>query len=247
MIKYKSTGTNEEQHVKQAASYAAYLLRARPDLISTLGLLVNSDALVFLICNACGTKKLQLKDRADYEPLLKAVVKYLNDGQPGARERTLERTRDQDNGAIRFNITCQDDRTLELARLHYSTDPFGRRSHVFICDDDSNGVLVRWVVKDQYVGRKRRWTEQEILEAIHQDKPYPAVVRLEFWYHVDGSRCGDRIKARMGTTDYGTSFMDLATPRQVLYAIYDLLEGMWFHCIFHAHSHFFYSHSRALC
>lgn len=51
-VEYKSTKKNGEQHIKQAASYVAYLLSVRPNLISTLGLLVSSDDLVFLICKS---------------------------------------------------------------------------------------------------------------------------------------------------------------------------------------------------
>jgi len=55
------------------------------------------------------------------------------------------------------------------------------------------------VIKEQRVRSTILWTEKEI--------------------------SAGQSKVRIGLLDKGTSFMDIDTPRKVLYALYDLLEG----------------------
>ncbi|KAF7760346.1 hypothetical protein Agabi119p4_11022 [Agaricus bisporus var. burnettii] len=90
-IQFHSAGKSREQRVEQAVSYVSDLLRARPDLVSAFGLLVEVNSLDFFICNINGIKKLSLSNAHDYLPLLSAIVKYLNDGQTKNRDSTLSR------------------------------------------------------------------------------------------------------------------------------------------------------------
>ncbi|KAF9453903.1 hypothetical protein P691DRAFT_790331 [Macrolepiota fuliginosa MF-IS2] len=214
-IEFHSAGRSLQDRTTQAASYAAYLLAARPDLISTLGLLVNDNDLIFFICDACGICQLQLQDR--------------DDGQLNAREGSLDRTKIEGDDRIYFDIKMFKDsefnKKLHATRLHYSSDPFGKRAHVYMHTESEGGkVLANYVIKDQYIRHHRRWTEKDLLESIHKNGAYPAVVRMIFWGTVPKVKCGDRVKVRIGMSDHGTSFMELDTPRKVLYAIYDLLE-----------------------
>jgi hypothetical protein len=224
-IEFHSAGKSYEKRWKQAITYALYLLEARPDLVSALGLLVESDSLEFFLCNAHGVWKLSLSEKEDYLPLLRAVLSYLNEGQGENCDSTL--SREKFNNEILFNVSVPNGSTLTRytgCSLRYSHDPFGRRPTVFIYDPE-NGVNAIRVIKDQYIRKNRRWTEKDILEKIHADDAYPAVVTMCFFGEIAKARCGDRIRVRICLQDYGTDFLSLKTPREVIYALYDLLEG----------------------
>ncbi|EKM79814.1 hypothetical protein AGABI1DRAFT_25672, partial [Agaricus bisporus var. burnettii JB137-S8] len=73
--------------------------------------------------------------------------------------------------------------------------------------------------------------EKELLEKIHKDGTYPAVVRMCLFREIPRAECGNRIRVRICLQDYGTDFLSLETPRDMIYALYDLLEvtrGLYF-------------------
>ncbi|XP_006456308.1 hypothetical protein AGABI2DRAFT_122217 [Agaricus bisporus var. bisporus H97] len=100
-IRFHSAGKSHEQRVDQAVSCVSHLLRARPDLVSALGLLVEVNSLEFFFCNASRIKRLSLSNAHDYLPLLSAIIKYLNDGQTKNRDSTLSRVPD----TVSFNVS----------------------------------------------------------------------------------------------------------------------------------------------
>src|SRR5262249_51162738 len=114
--------------------------------------------------------------------------------------------------------------TYRSCSLHYSHSPFGRRSNVFVYQPKNDVTRIR-VIKYQYMRSNRRWSEKDILAKIHAKGIYPAVVRMCFFDEITQARCGDRIRVRICLQDYGTDFLSLKTPRDVIYALYDLLEG----------------------
>jgi len=71
--------------------------------------------------------------------------------------------------------------------------------------------------------RRKHWKEKIILNKIHQRGAYPGVVRAGFFDRHPTS--AGRSKTRIGLLDKGTTFMEIDTPRKVIYALYDLLEG----------------------
>ncbi|KAF7776610.1 hypothetical protein Agabi119p4_5003 [Agaricus bisporus var. burnettii] len=100
-MKYHSAKKTREQCLKEAATYVAYLLKARPDLISALGLLADPDSFDFLFCNATGIYKLSLSNEAAYMPLLSVVLRYLNGHQNQNVDSTLVRVR----GSVLFDVS----------------------------------------------------------------------------------------------------------------------------------------------
>jgi hypothetical protein len=230
-MEFHSSGKSYEQRQKQAVTYVLYLLEARPDLVSALGLLVERDGLDFFFCNADEIKKLSLTRKEDFMPLLRAIISYLNEGQTKNCDSTLCRRK----GEVLFNVSVPNGSTslgasagpltfYESCFLRYSHDPFGRRPSVFIYEPKNNVAAIR-VIKDQYIRKSRRWSEKDILTKIHANGTYPAVVRMCFSGEITKARCGDRIRVRICLQDYGTDFLSLKTPRDVIYALYDLLEG----------------------
>jgi hypothetical protein len=230
-IGYHSSGKTHERCLKKVATYVMYLLEARPDLVSALGLLVERDHIDFFFCNVEEINRLSLSKEEDYIPLLSAVMKYLNGGQKKNLDSTLSRV----PGTVLFDVSVPNgstslgavggpQTTYPSCSLRYAHDPFGRRPSVFIYEPKNNVAAIR-VIKDQYIKKNRRWTEKDILDKIHADGTYPAVVRMCIFGKITEATCGDRIRVRICLQDYGTDFLSLKTPRDVVYAPYDLLEG----------------------
>jgi len=77
--------------------------------------------------------------------------------------------------------------------------PFGRGANIFVTQAMNGDSPVR-VIKEQWVRSTIRGTEKEILDTIHQGSVYGT--DWIFWLRPD-----------------------IGTPRKMLYALYDLLEG----------------------
>jgi len=218
-VEFHSSGKSFNDRRCQAHSYAAYLLAARPDLESTLGILVEKDCMIVFICNSSGTKEIKVQ-KPDCPSVLATIVKYLNEGQSKACAGSIIRTTADDHRAT-FTL-CTSGGTFENCTLNRVGYPFGRRTNIFVTQAIDGDSPVR-VIKEQRVRSTVRWTEKEILDRIHQGGAYPGVVRTKF-FDQDLTSAG-RFKVQIGLLDKGTSFMDIDTPRKVLYALYDLLEG----------------------
>lgn len=218
-VEFHSSGKSFDVRRCQTHSYAAYLLAARPDLESTLGILVEKDCMIVFICTSSGTKEVKVQ-KLDCPSVLATTVKYLNKSQPKARAGRITRTMADDH---RVAFTLRTNRGIfkscTLSTVGY---PFGRRTNIFVTQTMDGDSPVR-VIKEQRVRSTIRWTEKEILDTIHQGGAYPGVVRTVF-FDQDLISAG-RSKVRIGLLDKGTSFIDIDTPRKVLYALYDLLEG----------------------
>ncbi|KAF7775674.1 hypothetical protein Agabi119p4_4067 [Agaricus bisporus var. burnettii] len=229
-IKYHSARKTREQRLEQAADYVAYLLNARPDLISALGLLVEPDSLDFFFCNVGGIYKLSLSNKVEYMPLLSAVLRYLNGRQKKNLDPTLVRVQGSSlfdvsfpNASTSLGVTKGQATTYPACVLHYSHKPFRCRASILIYKPATDVTAIR-VIKDQYIKKNRRWDEKQILAKIHANGSYPAVVRMCFVDEIMQARCGDHIRVRVCLQDYGTDFLSLKTPRDMIYALYDLLE-----------------------
>ncbi|EKM79815.1 hypothetical protein AGABI1DRAFT_127502 [Agaricus bisporus var. burnettii JB137-S8] len=229
-IKYHSAKKTRKQRLEQAADYVAYLLNARPDLISALGILVEPDSLDFFFCNVGGIYKLSLSNKAEYMPLLSAVLRYLNGRQKKNLDTTLVRVQGSSlfdvsfpNASTSLGVSKGQATTYPTCFLHYSHKPFRCRASIFIYKPATDVAAIR-VIKDQYIKKHRRWDEKQILAKIHANGPYPAVVRMCFADEIMQARCGDHIRVRICLQDYGTDFLSLKTPRDMIYALYDLLE-----------------------
>jgi hypothetical protein len=230
-IGYCPAGKSREKCLEEVISYVGYLLEARPDLVSALGLLLEPESFSLLLCNADEIKKLTVSTAEDYFPLLLAVMKYLNGGQ----EKNLDATLSRESDPSLFNVAVPSGvaplggpetewtiyKSCTLCRSHV---PFGRRSSVFKYQPNNDVTAIR-VIKDQYISKNHRWTEKDILDKIHASGTYPAVVRMCFAGTIPEAGCGDRIRVRIALQDYGTDFLSLKTPRDAIYALHDLLEG----------------------
>jgi hypothetical protein len=134
------------------------------------------------------------------------------------------------NEAPTFNIKLPETDYLNCT-IHSAGTAFGRRTIIFTCPDSEV------VIKEQYIETTRRFEEGLILAKIHQNGTFPGVVRAvrpasptnqsEKELIVEG-RGSERRKTRVVLLDKAPSIMDAKTPREVLVAMYDLLESEFF-------------------
>jgi len=147
-------------------------------------------------------------------------VKYLNNGQLNVRASHIIKTVSPD-GRATFTLNSGGGTFMDCT-LGTGGYPFGCRTNIFITKEMSGDSLV-CLIKEQWIRSTLRWTEKEILDTIHQSGTYPGVVRAKF-FHQHLASTG-QYKTRIGLLDTGTNFMDIETPRKVIYALYDFLEG----------------------
>ena len=218
-IEFHSSGGSFDERRQRAHSYAANLLADRPDLDSTLSILVEDHCMIIFICNSSGTKEVSIKE-SDCSSALRAIVKYINEGQLNTCASDIDRTMSADNGPAFTLHTSKG--SFKDCELDIVGNPLSRRTNIFLTNEMNGGSPVH-VIKEQTMKRRKHWKEKILLNKIHQYGAYPGVVRAGFFDR--NSTSAGRSKARIGLLDKGTGFMEIDTPRKVLYALYDLLEG----------------------
>ena len=218
-IEFHSSGGSFDERRQRAHSYAANLLADRPDLDSTLSILVEDHCMIIFICNSSGTKEVSIKE-SDCSSALRAIVKYINEGQLNTCASDIDRTMSADNGPAFTLHTSKG--SFKDCELDIVGNPLSRRTNIFLTNEMNGGSPIH-VIKEQTMKRRKHWKEKILLNKIYKHGAYPGVVRAGFFDR--NSTSAGRSKARIGLLDKGTGFMEIDTPRKVLYALYDLLEG----------------------
>jgi hypothetical protein len=221
------SGTDKQASRTKSAAYTSYLLQARPDMVAVQGIYVDSSSFRLVVSNACGafhTDDLKWKPRPSrlllcawiqrlYEPLVDPSITVNMKG----------------NKAPTFNIKLPETDYLNC-KIYSVGTAFGRRTIVFTCPKP------KVVIKEQYIETTRRFEEGSILTKIHENGTVPGVVRPGWFGSVQASenelivegRKSKRKKTRVVLLDKVPSIMDAKTPREVLVAMYDLLESEFF-------------------
>jgi len=219
----------------QGATYTSFLLQARPDRNSVPGLYVDKSGLLFMITNAEGVQRTDMVPWTDPESakLLYAFITRLYTPHDTMVDPTVERVQDEP-GIFNITLTLEDNSKLRCLRYPHciSHAAFGRRTTIFIkkaSPTKINGQPI-YVIKEQYREPDHRFDEPTIVNHIHKTGPFPGVIQLIHYEEVKTSEganvsSGKRNKVRLVETDWGTPFMDIKTPREVLRACYDLLES----------------------
>ena len=121
-------------------------------------------------------------------------------------------------------------------RTVFTGTPWGRRTYVWNHTDKQGRVVV---IKDAFPALERSRIELDLLRYVHRNGILPGVVRLMFGddqapfpplktiQFTDESRSSsnDRVKTRLFMGSSGRSIWEARTVRDVLMAIFDVLEG----------------------
>lgn len=91
--------------------------KARPDLVSVLGLFVVPDSLDFFFRNVGGISTVSVSEEEDYLPLLSAVMRYLDGDQKVNLDPTLIGAQGSDLFNVTFPIESTDFVSCPLLRL----------------------------------------------------------------------------------------------------------------------------------
>jgi hypothetical protein len=238
---------------EQAASYLYFLLQARPDLISVVGIFYypkeNQFALYFADAwNILHTKRFSVRSPTTKKLLVAWMRRLYNP------ERNPDITRMDDfHGTPTFIINTRFPGRLPNCRI-MSVGSVRRRATIFTTTYNESPVAI----KSQYFKVGRRFEESKILCTIHDGKvEFPGVVRVlkgggkesesggiivegepsdvEKPANVTKPTDKDWLDQRRGRAqvlqtqlvleDVEKPFMDVKRPLEALIAIYDLLEG----------------------
>ncbi|PVF95863.1 hypothetical protein CPB86DRAFT_875329 [Serendipita vermifera] len=230
----RSGGISVAASQNQGASYTGYLLQARPDLVSVVGIFVDTKEFRLAFSNACGIAYMKsLRWRSIFSgPILCAwIARIYEPITDPSMERNIALPR------ARFTLTHNDE-TSDIYEIKLVGIPFGRRTTVFEPLPQMGQDKI--VVKYQYIEIDRRFSEQIILDRVHENGPFPGVVRIngqrsnsskqnEVVVELEKKVTGDKEKVtrkrtRLEMLDKAVPLMDAETPLALLVALYDLLE-----------------------
>lgn len=232
-------GPSTIENLHEVVNYASMILAARPDRVYTQALYAHSGGVQLIMTRAGDmfiTHPLNLATAPGVE-LLYAFVQRLYKPHNSYLDPTMLRRWDPQTDSYVFDIVLlrEEYETVECRgyRLAYSGTRTDKRTHVFV-NRESPGMLeyevYAPVIKEVYVDEK--YQEDVILLRVHTGRGVPGVVEYAHCetvkYDPDGSdiNCGEfRRKVRIALRQYGDPFMALRTPRDVLLALYDLLES----------------------
>ena len=220
----------------QVASYTAFNLQARPDLRMVVGIFVKKDGFKIFASNACRvyhTDDIPWIDEDMPRRLLCVCMFRLHVPKLDSSLKI-----DYTYGRLEhltFTLV-QKGKTYSNMSIVHAGESIGRRTMVMTClnpKPEDNVV----VVKEQYIEEGRRFTEENILRKIHQNGRFPGVVSLvpdspSSTTSISVS-CGDvgtpewiqRSKTRIVLAERGRFLLSGTTPKEMLMAMFDALEG----------------------
>jgi hypothetical protein len=223
------SGKDKANSRAKTAAYASFLLQARPDMVTVQGIYVDPTSFRLVASNACGvfdTDTLDWGERRHRLLLCAWIWRLYEPDVDSSITANFERGK-----RPTFDITVPGTATYKNCAIQSAGTPFGRRTIVFTCPDSEI------VIKEQYIETSRRFEEGQILTKIHQKGTFPGVVRRGWYGTVEGSskkefvvewKENKRKKTRVVLLDKAPSIMDAKTVREVLVAMYDLLESEFF-------------------
>lgn len=167
--KVYSKGSNNKGAVAQGAAYTGYLLQARPDLVSVVGIYVKPSNSKFVVyfTNAGGVWHTEPLDWDSYKDnLLRAWIRRLYNPETRSNIQRIGIYPIRPTFTI-FTETYGKVTDCVILRVG---SPFNRRSTIF-----TNADLV---IKSQYLQKGRRFREDTTLQRVHEPHEFPGVVRL---------------------------------------------------------------------
>jgi hypothetical protein len=241
--------TNESNAIGQAASYTLYLLQARPDLVSVLGIYFDpasdpkkDDHFLPFFTDAWNIIRPENSINVKASAAKDLLVAWIRRLYKPERSLNIDRIGDFPRKPT-FTIEAGYPQAFSDCEI-VSVGTGRRRSTIFANDEV--------VIKSQYLDTGRRFEESRILDHIHKTE-FPGVVRVLPVPPVQGPatvetesnasvlRGSTVIVKEGGSSHRGDNeilhtllvlkdnvlrpFMNAETPLDALIAIYDLLEG----------------------
>ncbi|KIM27088.1 hypothetical protein M408DRAFT_24839 [Serendipita vermifera MAFF 305830] len=214
----------------KAAAYTAFHLRARPDYISVVGIFTDIDYFQLFLTTPCRvyqTKPIKWNGGHATRILFAWLWRIYHPEVDSSMTVTL---------TMRpiFNIYIPGYGCYSDLLILRTAESLGRRTTIMT--DNSDPPVI---IKEQYIEPGRRYAEGPILAKIHNEGSFPGVIRLDTYGPVlnDGKQVTVRHKGQAGLSksivrnkvrlvlkDTGEEIMNAQTPREVLMALYDLLE-----------------------
>jgi hypothetical protein len=173
----RSKGPSLDTAIGQGASYTVYLLQARPDLVSVVGIFIHPDNFEFQLFftdawGVCCTDPVKFTSTRA-KPLLVAWIRHLY--EPECRSMITREGSFPDKPT--FTIAAGHPRDFTECHLLNVGSPFHRRSTIFKVSE-TPPLQTSLIIKSQYLENSRRFEEGSILDTIHGNGDFPGVVRI---------------------------------------------------------------------
>lgn len=217
----------------QASTYYWQLMEARPDMPGVYGLSAKPQGYQVLWSDACGTvispitewNKLDLLEGYVYSLYFPPKGHFLFD--PTITSSTGDSDMKQPMWTIKSPRGVEYSRCLKL----FTGSSWGRRTSIW----RQQGQAL--VIKDSFREDVRRFEESKFLQDIHDSGIFPGVVRTLELPKLDPKSTAiatalrvDRVarkRTRLILGSYGEPLENARSVKDILMAVYDILEGMY--------------------
>ena len=223
----------EKKGRAQETSYMGLHMDARPDMPGVYGLWVRPQCYQVLWSDASGVSASPESSWNDCR-LLEAYVYSLYHPPKGhiLFDTTITAADEVPENLDRARWTIKGYRNEDYADCEwiFVGSPWGRRTNVWKHEGHEGPT----VIKDAYRDNRRRYEEHQLLHKIHRNGVFPGVVRTlkppkKFPKIITVSKPNERrTKTRLTMGSYGVSLHRAETVKDLLMAIYDIVEGSCF-------------------
>jgi hypothetical protein len=250
-VEIQSSGKSEQAGINQAATYALFLLQARPDLTCVPGIfLTRNRKLVLLLASPDAvyhTEVLSPLTKEAHYPIVYAFIHRMYCPLDLSWDHTVTRVPPSAATGARYTFNLAISKNTSQTRrpralltttgwrlLTTISSPY-EGTHVYVQDDPHASPLYIgeegckvMVIKEKVINTLRRYKEHDVLKHIHEHGAFPSIVQLVMFEKLRPQSLGGLQKFRFGLSERGTPYMDLMSPLEVCLATYDLLEGKYF-------------------
>ncbi|KAJ3491341.1 hypothetical protein NLI96_g784 [Meripilus lineatus] len=230
-------GRDDSMGIQEVAQFSRYLLKSQPDMAGTYGLSANLDYYQILWSDASGGIASPLYDWTKLAPLAAYVCSiYVPPRHHVLLDSSITREINPwTERGMTWSIKNRRAVTYTGCKLLYSGDAWGRRTYVWKHTDDQGQITI---IKDAFHTISDQRLKSDLLSYSHRNGIYPGVVRFLFIGNQapspslktappsNGIQFRDSVKERirleMGS--YGASLWEARSVKDVLMAIFDILE-----------------------
>ncbi|KIM23841.1 hypothetical protein M408DRAFT_27546 [Serendipita vermifera MAFF 305830] len=214
------------------AAYVVHHLSARPDYVSTLGILVRPSSFKLFFVNSCRVYRTSGIKWGDAHVAPRVLLAWFWRLYHPEVESSI--TPNYGMNPPTFDVDVAGFRLIHNVTILFTGDPFDRRTTIMKSVDPDTGSTI--VIKEQYLYVGDVAKEGHILDKIHSTGCFPGIIRVlahgsvlnggqeVIVRHERPSKDYAERKVRIVLGDSGEGFMKAKTPKEALMVMYDLLE-----------------------
>ena len=222
---------------RRVIEIAKQVLRSRPDMVGTWLVWAQVEGYSIQWSDASGAALSPSYSWNDLAPLAAYVCSLYRSHRDHIQydSSITPEVKRGDPSEPTWSIKLRRGQTYTGCRLLFTGSAWGRRTFVWKNTDECGRVTI---IKDAFLGTGRHRTEADILAFVHRNGIIPGVVRLLSGrdpspfppiktLRVPDERWSiDKVRTRLLMGSYGETLWQARTVKDILMAIFDIVEGI---------------------